>query len=82
MSKEWKNGSEGFWDSIIVVALGVKEKKDTLSNEFLEEVKEMFENKNYEEMTEMESEIKKTLASPETLGVMDFEYWENVVKIL
>jgi hypothetical protein len=86
LSKEWKNGSEEFWDSVIVLAMRSKEKSGGGSGggemEFQEEVKEMFEGKNYEEISEMEKEIRQTLTTPETLGVMDFEYWEKVLKIL
>jgi hypothetical protein len=48
----------------------------------MEEVKEMYEGKNWEELCELESEIKRTLQTPETLGVMDFEYWEKILNLL
>ena len=42
----------------------------------------MFNGKTTQQLTEMQREIEKTLINPELLGVMDFEYWENVQKML
>lgn len=41
----------------------------------------MYEGKTIQELVELETEIEQTLQGNE-FGVMDYEYWENILKYL
>jgi len=52
-----------------------------MGTEFEKEVSEMFSNKSYAELVQLEKEINQTLDCPKDFKI-DIEYWENVLKKL
>lgn len=82
---------EQFWDCIIMLGDFIQEnamvikgdivRQNVLSKEFEDEVKEMYIDKNLEELEELEKEIEETLNGNE-FDVMDYEYWQNIQKLI